>query len=96
MSGRSTGSRPGFPRYARSEPEAADPDEIARCLGHVGQAAMSGILFELVAQCREDTRLPGLPAWGLPMLGGAVLASVAVAWVTSALWFFTRSGLPLL
>ena len=41
-------------------------------------------------------RLPGLPAWGLPMLGGAVLASVAVAWATSALWFFTRSGLPLL
>jgi hypothetical protein len=40
-------------------------------------------------------RLPGLPSWGLPVLGGAVLATLAVAWATSALWFFSRSGLPL-
>ena len=40
-------------------------------------------------------RLPGLPGWTLPLLGGSVLASVALLWLTAALWFFTRSGIPL-
>jgi hypothetical protein len=40
-------------------------------------------------------RLPGLPGWTLPVVGGSVLASVALLWLTAALWFFTRSGLPL-
>jgi hypothetical protein len=29
------------------------------------------------------------------VVGGSVLASVALLWLTAALWFFTRSGLPL-
>ena len=40
-------------------------------------------------------RLPGLPGWALPVLGGTVLGSLVVVWLTAALWFFTRSGLPL-
>jgi hypothetical protein len=40
-------------------------------------------------------RLPGLPGWTLPVLGGSVLASVALLWLTAALWFFTRPGIPL-
>lgn len=37
----------------------------------------------------------GLPGWALPVLGGSVLASLTLIWLTSALWFFSRSGLPL-
>jgi hypothetical protein len=40
-------------------------------------------------------RQRGLPGWTLPVLGGAVLATVGLLWTTAALWFFTRSGLPL-
>ena len=46
---------------------------------------------------REDVglRVRGLPGWTLPVLGGLVFALFVLAWLTSALWFFTRSGLPL-
>ena len=40
-------------------------------------------------------RVRGLPGWSLPVLGGTVLTSLVVVWLTSALWFFTRSGLAL-
>jgi len=41
-------------------------------------------------------RLRGLPGWALPVLGGTVFALFISVWATSALWFFTRSGVPLL
>jgi hypothetical protein len=40
-------------------------------------------------------RLAGLPGWLLPVLGGTVLGVFVLAWLTSALWFFTRPGIPL-
>jgi hypothetical protein len=40
-------------------------------------------------------RIKGLPGWALPVLGGTVLSLFVVLWLTSALWFFTRSGIPL-
>jgi Family of unknown function (DUF6529) len=40
-------------------------------------------------------RMRGLPAWALPVLGGTVLGTLVLVWLTSALWFFTRSGLSL-
>ncbi len=40
-------------------------------------------------------RLNGLPGWALPVLGGLVFSLIVVLWLTGALWFFTRSGLPL-
>ena len=40
-------------------------------------------------------RLRRLPGWALPILGGSVLGLLVVVWLTAALWFFTRSGLPL-
>ena len=40
-------------------------------------------------------RLPGMPGWVLPVLGGTVFAALVLIWLTSALWFFTRSGVPL-
>jgi hypothetical protein len=40
-------------------------------------------------------RMKGLPGWALPVLGGAVLSLLVVLWLTAALWFFTRTGVPL-
>jgi Family of unknown function (DUF6529) len=40
-------------------------------------------------------RLKGLPGWAIPVLGGTVLGTFVLVWLTAALWFFTRSGLPL-
>jgi hypothetical protein len=40
-------------------------------------------------------RVRGLPGWALPVLGASVLTSLVLVWLTSTLWFFTRSGLPL-
>jgi Family of unknown function (DUF6529) len=40
-------------------------------------------------------RSRGLPGWALPVLGGLVLTLLTLIWLTSALWFFSRSGLPL-
>jgi len=40
-------------------------------------------------------RVRGLSGWALPVLGGTVLASFVLIWLTSALWFFTRAGVPL-
>jgi hypothetical protein len=40
-------------------------------------------------------RMRRLPGWALPVLGGSVFALFVLIWTTSALWFFTRSGVPL-
>jgi hypothetical protein len=40
-------------------------------------------------------RLRGLPSWALPVLGGTLFSAFVLVWLTSALWFFTRSGVPL-
>jgi hypothetical protein len=40
-------------------------------------------------------RLRGLPGWALPVLGGTVFTLFVLVWTTSALWFFTRAGVPL-
>jgi hypothetical protein len=36
-----------------------------------------------------------VPSWALPVLGGTLVATVAVLWYTSALWFFNDFKLPL-
>ena len=41
-------------------------------------------------------RLRGLPGWALPVLGGSLFGAFVLVWLTSALWFFTRSGVPVL
>jgi hypothetical protein len=40
-------------------------------------------------------RTRGLPAFALPVLGGSVLVTLTLTWLTAATWFFTRSGIPL-
>ncbi|MGH8861847.1 MAG: DUF6529 family protein, partial [Jatrophihabitantaceae bacterium] len=39
-------------------------------------------------------RLRNTPGWLVPVLGGLTFAVFVLVWLTSALWFFTRSGLP--
>ncbi len=36
-----------------------------------------------------------VPGWALPLLGGTLVAIVAVLWYTSALWYFNDFKLPL-
>jgi hypothetical protein len=38
-------------------------------------------------------RKPNAPGWSLPVLGGLVFAALVALFLTSALWFFTTSGL---
>ena len=40
-------------------------------------------------------RLRGAPSWLVPVLGGATFTLFVLVWLTSALWFLTRSGLAL-
>ena len=41
-------------------------------------------------------RIQGLPRWSIPVLGGSVFTLFVLLWATSAAWFFSRSGVPLL
>jgi hypothetical protein len=36
-----------------------------------------------------------MPAWALPVLGGALFTAVVAIWATSALWFFRTQGFRL-
>jgi hypothetical protein len=66
----------------------ASPRVLAHsCLGCFFYGAYAAKMLAL--------RMRRLPAWALPVLGGTVLATLALLWLTAALWFFTRSGIPL-
>jgi hypothetical protein len=75
------------------------------CLWSLGFATESPrVLAHSVAGCAFygaytakmlGLRVQRLPGWTLPVLGGLVFACFVVVWLTSALWFFSRSGLPL-
>jgi hypothetical protein len=41
-------------------------------------------------------RLRESPGWLVPLLGGSVFGLLVVTWLTAVLWFFTRSGIPLI
>lgn len=41
-----------------------------------------------------SVRAPRMPAWALPIAGGATFAALALAWATSSLWFFQNTGFP--
>lgn len=62
-------------------------DEPGRVLVH----SVAGCLFYGVFTVKMlALRVRGLPAGVLPLLGGLVLALLALVWSTSALWYFTR------
>lgn len=62
-------------------------DEPGRVLVH----SVAGCLFYGVFTVKMlALRVRGLPAGVLPVLGGLVLALLALVWSTSALWYFTQ------
>jgi len=64
-------------------------DSSARTLIH----SLAGCLvYGIFAAKMLALRLPGLPGWTLPVLGGALAVALTVVWFSSALWFFTASG----
>jgi hypothetical protein len=64
----------------------------ARVLAH-GVAGC--VFYGAYAAKMLGLRVPGMPGWLLPWLGGTVFGALIIAWLTSALWFFTRSGVSL-
>jgi hypothetical protein len=36
---------------------------------------------------------PTSPRWSLPLLGGVLFTSLTAVWLSSAVWFFSTSGL---
>ncbi|WP_395729164.1 DUF6529 family protein [Nakamurella sp.] len=67
-------------------------DSSARTLAH----SIAGCLFYGVFAAKMlSLRLPGLPGWALPVLGGLLTTVLVGVWFTSAFWYFTASGLPL-
>ncbi len=67
-------------------------DATARTLIHT----VAGCLFYGVFAAKMlSLRLPGLPGWTLPVLGGLLAALLTVIWFSSAFWYFTQSGVPL-
>ena len=68
-------------------------DSPARALVH----SIAGCLFYGVFAAKMlSLRLTGLPGWTLPVLGGALAALLVIIWFSSAFWYFTQSGVPLL
>jgi hypothetical protein len=75
------------------------------CLWSLGLATSSPrVLVHGIAGCAfygayaakmVGLRVSGLPGWALPVLGGLTFGLFVLLWLTSALWFFTRSGVPL-
>jgi len=64
-------------------------DYSTRTLVHT----VAGCLFYGVFAAKMlALRLPGLPGWALPVLGGLLAAVLTVVWFSSAFWFFTQSG----
>jgi hypothetical protein len=68
----------------------ASGDARAMTHGLVGCAFYGAYAAKMLA-----LRTRGLPGWTLPVMGGTVFASLVLVWLTSSLWFFTRSGLAL-
>jgi hypothetical protein len=67
-------------------------DATARTMIHT----VAGCLFYGVFAAKMlSLRLPGLPGWTLPVLGGLLAALLTVIWFSSAFWYFTQSGVPL-
>jgi hypothetical protein len=97
---------PGLHRWSGSVAFAVSVPVALHCVWSLGlQTSSPRVLIHGVVGCvfygayaakMLGLRLRGLPAWALPVLGGVVFALFVLLWVTSALWFFTRSGVPLL
>jgi hypothetical protein len=104
--GRAPGWLPSAHRWSGSIAFVATVPVALHCVWSLGfETTTPRVLVHSVAGCAFygayaakmlGLRLRGLPGWALPVLGGTVFALFVVVWSTSALWFFTRSGVSLL
>ena len=63
----------------------------ARVLVH----SVAGCLFYgAYATKMIGLRMRSAPRWALPVLGGGLFTLIVVLWLTSALWLFTKPGVP--
>lgn len=68
-------------------------DSSIRTLIH----SLAGVLFYGVFAAKMlSLRLKGLPGWAIPVLGALLAALLTAVWFSSALWYFTQPGMPLL
>ena len=58
----------------------------------VGCFLYGAFVAKIVLVQSPRSRVPG---WALPLVGGTLVATVAVLWYTSALWYFNDFKLPL-
>ena len=61
----------------------------ARVLAH---SLLGCLFFGAFATKMLALRLRSVPGWALPLLGGLLFSALAGLWLTSALWFFTTTG----
>lgn len=66
-------------------------DTNARVIAHgvLGCMFYGALTMKLLA-----LRIRNLPAWTLPVLGGALVALLIAIWATSSLWYFTNVAFP--
>lgn len=103
--GRAPGWVPALHRWSGSTAFAATVPVALHCVWSLGLVTTTPrVLIHGVVGCgfygayaakMLGLRLRGLPGWALPVLGGTVSALFVLVWATSALWFLTRSGVPL-
>jgi len=65
------------------------------CMACAAASFVAPMFYGAYAAKMLGLRLKGLPRWALPVLGGSVLTLLIALWMTAALWFFTRQGIPL-
>jgi hypothetical protein len=68
---------------------------VAARLGPGAGALAGGLLFYGAFTAKMLVLRAEVPRWVLPALGGAVFTAVTALWLTSAVWFFTTSGLTI-
>jgi uncharacterized protein DUF6529 len=103
--GRAPSWTPTVHRWSGSVAFALTMPVALHCVWSLGlQATTPRVLLHGAAGCAFygayaakmlGLRLRGLPRWALPVLGGTVFTLFVLVWATSALWFFTRAGVPL-
>jgi hypothetical protein len=61
----------------------------ARTVAHslLGCFFFGAFTVKMLVLSKDET-----PGWALPLAGGATFAGLVLVWLTSALWFFTTSG----
>jgi hypothetical protein len=67
-------------------------EATARTMVHT---AAGCLFYGVFAAKMLALRLPALPGWTLPVLGGLLAALLTVVWFSSAFWYLSQSGVPL-